>query len=457
MIMRKTPLLAIVLGLLVAPMAQIASADEVPTLQDRTERLVGMAAELAADQPVTYAATATFQAAAIGDCGKAAVVDGDEGGIIDISVANAQADCDGLIGLGVLTHDLWFAEELYGFVEFLDTDGNPSTGCTGDDYGVSAVYSGGGSFSASVFRTPNCTDTILAGPAIVSTPAAPDDFIAVFFPRSLIGSPASFSYRAATLSIYDTADFAPNSSQPNAVFTFTGGGTPPPPPPPPPVVRPNAVARSTDTSCPPGVIVDAGFTDIDAANPHRFAIDCIVQWGVAEGIGATAYGPTRNVTRAQMASFVARLIENIGGSLPAEAPDAFDDDSGSPHEANINKLAAVGVVTGAGPRQYAPLDNVNRAQMATFIVRAIVHVSDTPMPAPTGDYFGDDDASAHEDNINRAAESGITTGVAPPSYGTRGLVRRDQMASFLARALDYLIDYTQVPVPVPVPEEPPTV
>ena len=48
----------------------------------------------------------------------------------------------------------------------------------------------------------------------------------------------------------------------------------------------------------------------------------------------------------------ARLIEAGGGSLPADAPDAFPDDDGSTHEASIDKLAAAGIVQGGAGGTY---------------------------------------------------------------------------------------------------------
>jgi hypothetical protein len=105
------------------------------------------------------------------------------------------------------------------------------------------------------------------------------------------------------------------------------------------------------------------------------------------------------------------MIDRVGAGLPANPPDAFGDDNGSPHVANFNKLAAAGVVSGRTSNSYAPSEPVTRAQMATFIARAVDYVTGSPLPASPGDYFSDDDASNHQDNINRVAAAGITTGV----------------------------------------------
>jgi hypothetical protein len=56
-----------------------------------------------------------------------------------------------------------------------------------------------------------------------------------------------------------------------------------------------------------------------------------------------------------------------------------------------------------------------------------------------GDYFGDDDGSAHEGNINRSAQAGFTGGRGD-GFDPAASVNRAAMASFLARTLDLLVE-----------------
>jgi len=55
--------------------------------------------------------------------------------------------------------------------------------------------------------------------------------------------------------------------------------------------------------------------------------------------------------------------------------------------------------------------------------------------APLSGTFTDDDGNAHEANIQAIAAAGITLGCGPGLYCPASIVRRDEMASFLARAL----------------------
>jgi Subtilase family/S-layer homology domain len=115
--------------------------------------------------------------------------------------------------------------------------------------------------------------------------------------------------------------------------------------------------------------------------------------------------------------------------LPATGNDYFDDDAGSMHEGPINALAAAGVTQGCGQRQYCPSQGVSREEMASFLVRAL-GLGWTP-----ADHFDDDAGSIHEGPINSLASAGITTGCgAPRSFCPTNGVTREQMAGFLHRA-----------------------
>ena len=84
--------------------------------------------------------------------------------------------------------------------------------------------------------------------------------------------------------------------------------------------------------------------------------------------GPLRYCPDRPVTRGQMATFLVRTLKI------EEAPSAgFVDTEGGTHEANIDALAAAGITSGCKtePLSYCPNKLVTRAQMATFLHRAI--------------------------------------------------------------------------------------
>ena len=213
-----------------------------------------------------------------------------------------------------------------------------------------------------------------------------------------------------------------------------------------PVVQP----RTIDAACPDGQIQEDGFPDVAASNVHERSVDCVVQWQVAAGRTASSYGPGSPVERGQMASFIARLIERSGGTLPAASRDHFADDGASTHQVSINRLAEAGIVGGTGAGTYAPRSSVSRAQMAAFLTRAYDYRAAQAERAPLAagaDHFRDDDTSPLEAEIDKAAAAGFTGGFPDGTYRPQGLVLRDQMAAFLARTLDLVVTEGMAAVP----------
>jgi spore germination protein YaaH len=160
------------------------------------------------------------------------------------------------------------------------------------------------------------------------------------------------------------------------------------------------------------------------SSPFRADIVWLFEAGITNGCAAGRYCPKMGVSRQQMASFLARAL-----GLPAATADYFSDDAGSIHEADINRVAQAGITVGCSPTAYCPTQTVTREQMASFLARAL------GLPAATSDYFSDDAGSPHEADINRLAQAGITNGCAAARYCPRDPVTREQMAAFLHRAL----------------------
>ena len=175
------------------------------------------------------------------------------------------------------------------------------------------------------------------------------------------------------------------------------------------------------------------FVDI-AASVHFDDIVFIADLGITKGCNPpanTEYCPDAEVSRGQMAAFLVRAL----GLTDDGGKDWFNDDNSSVFESDINKLAAAGITTGctADGSRFCPADSVTRGEMAAFLVRAWGYND----PGP-GDWFVDDDESMFEGEIDRLKTAGITVGCNPPAndrFCPEEPVERDQMASFLARAL----------------------
>ncbi len=182
----------------------------------------------------------------------------------------------------------------------------------------------------------------------------------------------------------------------------------------------------------------------DNGNVHEANIEAIRAEGITVGCNPPIndrFCPTATVSRGQMAAFLVRALD-----LPASPVDHFIDDGDSVFDADINALAAAEITVGCNPPdfdRFCPQQAVSRGQMAAFLVRAFGYTD-----PGTGDWFIDDDDSVFAPSIDRLRQAGITVGCNPPDndrYCPRDSVRRDQMATFLTRALGLT---PQTPPPV---------
>ena len=166
------------------------------------------------------------------------------------------------------------------------------------------------------------------------------------------------------------------------------------------------------------------FTDIYGSTFYEDIL-WLYESGITGGCGDGRFCPNQAVTREQMASFLVRAL-----GLPPAQSDHFADDGASMHEAAINALYESGITGGCGADAYCPTQAVSRDEMASFLRRAF------DLPASGVDAFWDDDGSMHEADINAVAAASIAGGCAEGRYCPESPVTRGQMAAFLRRALD---------------------
>lgn len=189
-----------------------------------------------------------------------------------------------------------------------------------------------------------------------------------------------------------------------------------------------------------GEVPAADFDDRDRiSEAHRAAVDCLAHLEVVEGLGhdeGVRYLPGAEIRRDQMAAYLVRALEAGGAELPAPRDQGFEDVEGRHHADAIRQLAEIGVTTGTSASTYSPGENVTRAQMATFLLRAAawqrgVEVSDLE----GGPLRFDDVAGTHRDTIAGVYHLGITAGVDASTFAPGRDVTRAQMASFVVAAM----------------------
>ena len=160
----------------------------------------------------------------------------------------------------------------------------------------------------------------------------------------------------------------------------------------------------------------------------------LAQEGITTGCGdGTNFCPNRPVTRAEMATFLTRAL---GLKSPLQPAGFADVDPDSVHAPSIEALHAAGITTGCGDgTNYCPNRPVTRAEMATFLTRAL-GLESPPQPAGFADVDPD---GVHAPSIKALHAAGITTGCGDgTNYCPNRPVTRAQMAAFLHRARDLI-------------------
>ena len=191
--------------------------------------------------------------------------------------------------------------------------------------------------------------------------------------------------------------------------------------------------RPTRRAPPGGTFLD------DDGSTHEGNIEAIYAAGIT--LGCTEDGqyfcPEEPVLRKYMAAFLRRALE-----LPDGKKDYFTDDDGL-FEEDINAVAKAGITLGCTTTEFCPDVPVSRDQMAALIVRAMGWGGE-PEQA-----FSDTRKNYFRNEINILARRGVTNGCAEDLYCPSQDVERQEMASFLARAIGL---EPIVPPPRPVPQ-----
>jgi glucose/arabinose dehydrogenase len=153
-------------------------------------------------------------------------------------------------------------------------------------------------------------------------------------------------------------------------------------------------------------------------------------WTLANGV-ATYHGSTGAMISSFGESESGELyaVDLPAGRLFRVVGPPFSDITDSQFYFDILWIYGAGITAGCGGTQFCPGSNVSREEMVSFIARALGL-------SPSGtDWFSDDESSIHEPAINAIAERGITLGCAPSLYCPHSPVTLQEMASFLVRAL----------------------
>lgn len=163
------------------------------------------------------------------------------------------------------------------------------------------------------------------------------------------------------------------------------------------------------------------------------AINKVLARSITSGCLPGKYCPSNNISRAEMAIFLARALRGVPDAPPAPTTQRFIDvPLGYWAGSYIEYIARREITLGCEPTKFCPDKSVTRAEMAVFLVRAL-GIKNPPVPATQR--FTDVPLNYWAaSSIEELARRGISMGCEPGLYCPERLVRRDEMAVFLVRA-----------------------
>ena len=186
------------------------------------------------------------------------------------------------------------------------------------------------------------------------------------------------------------------------------------------------------SACSAMILVQEGeteptFEDVPASAYCYDAVEWAVENGITTGVTNTTFVPLREVTRAEVVTFLWRAA----GSPVVESDKSFDDVT----EADFFYDAVIwaaenGITTGKGANQFAPKDTCTRAEAVTFLWRA------EGEPSRSEDTVFSDvkDNQFYTDAVLWAADKGVTEGMGDGTFGIALLCNRAHIVTFLYRA-----------------------
>jgi hypothetical protein len=200
------------------------------------------------------------------------------------------------------------------------------------------------------------------------------------------------------------------------------------------------------------LVFGPSFPDAPLGHWAVWEIQACVTAGIVQGYPDGNYYPEYEVTRDQMAVYIARALAGGNENVPThtEPPTFPDVPEGFWALDHVEYAVDQNVVAGYDDGLYHPEYEVTRDQMAVYVARALVAPTGE---AALGDYVPADprnfpdvpDTGYGEDgtepfwaytHIEYCVENGVVQGYEDGYYHPEIAVTRDQMAVYVARAFD---------------------
>ena len=113
------------------------------------------------------------------------------------------------------------------------------------------------------------------------------------------------------------------------------------------------------------------WSDLSSTSFAIGEISCLYGSGLINGTTTTTFSPSAPVTRAETAALVARLYRYLSTNTCPTTPPPFTDTTGNWASTDIACVYGLGIDTGTTATTFSPGDTLTRADMATILARTI--------------------------------------------------------------------------------------
>lgn len=171
------------------------------------------------------------------------------------------------------------------------------------------------------------------------------------------------------------------------------------------------------------------FVDVPENSYYEEAVNWAVENGITNGVSSDRFDPDGLCTRAQIVTFLWRAA---GSPAPKSTGHNFTDvKAGSYYEQAVLWAVENGITVGTSSTTFSPDATCTRAQAVTFLYRA----SGSPAVSGSAAFSDVAADAYYADAVAWAEKKGITTGIGGRLFGSNNDCTRAQIVTFLWRAM----------------------
>ena len=170
------------------------------------------------------------------------------------------------------------------------------------------------------------------------------------------------------------------------------------------------------------------FKDVPVDAYYYEAVKWAAEKGITGGIGNGLFGPNQPCTRAQIVTFLWRAA---GSPAPKHMSSFADVPADAFYAKAVAWAVENGITGGTGDGKFSPDATCTRAQSVTFLYRA----AGSPKVSGSAEFGDVATNAYYADAVAWAAKNGITGGIGGGLFGSNNNCTRAQIVTFLYRAM----------------------